>query len=172
MDFETYYKGQFETDLRALLGSIPEKHKRTLWSDPAALTIQEERLGEGDAIEAVPRDRRPLFAVCLLWTVLIDQAMYNYSGHYYDSFRKLSAYPKLTGAGEWTWCHVCTRPISAISCMGYGDPDGESKARSYMPAAKDYFRKDIPESLGRLFSIPDELSERIFVECLRELDKR
>ena len=44
MDFETYYKGQFETDLRALLGSIPEKHKRTLWSDPAALTIQEERL--------------------------------------------------------------------------------------------------------------------------------
>jgi hypothetical protein len=56
--------------------------------------------------------------------------------------------------------------------MYYGDPAGESKARSYMPAAKDYFRKDIPDSLGKLFSIPDELSERIFVECLRELDKR
>jgi hypothetical protein len=56
--------------------------------------------------------------------------------------------------------------------MAYDDPDGESKARSYMSAAKDYFRKDIPDSLGKLFSIPDELSERIFVECLRELDKR
>jgi len=172
MDFKTYYETRFESDLRALLAAIPEKWRRTLWSDPAALTIQEDRLSEGDAIEAVPAHHRPLFAVCLCWTVLIDQAMYNYSGHYYDSFRKLSAYPKLTGAGEWAWCHVCTRPISAITCMYYADPDGESKARSYMPSAKDYFRKDIPDSLRKLFSIPDELSERIFVECLRELDKR
>jgi len=79
MDFETYYKGQFEADLRVLLGSIPEKHKRTLWSDPSALTIQLDRLSKGDAIEVVPPDRRPLFAVCLCWTVLIDQAMYKYS---------------------------------------------------------------------------------------------
>ena len=171
MDFETYYKGQFEADLRALLRSIPEKHKRTLWSDPSALTIQLDRLNKGDAIEAVSADRRPLFAVCLCWTALIDQAMYKYSGHYYESFRRMSAYPKLTGAGEWTWCHKCTRPIYAINDMHYGDQDGLSKAKALMTAAKDYFRKDIPESLGRLFSIPDELSERIFVECLRELDK-
>lgn len=171
MDFETYYRGQFEADLRALLGSIPEKHKRTLWSDSSALTIQLDRLSKGDAIEAVPADRRPLFAVCLCWTVLIDQAMYNYSGQYYEIFRRLSAYPKLTGAGEWTWCHKCTRPIYAITDMHYGDQDGLSKAKALKTAAKDYFRKDIPEYLGRLFSIPDELSERIFVECLRELDK-
>lgn len=136
------------------------------------MTIQLDRLCEGDAIEAIPCERRPLFAVCLCWTVLIDQAMFKYSGHYYDEFRKLSAYPKLTGAGEWTWCHKCTRPIYAIADMCYGDPDGESKARAHMPAAKDYFRKDIPDALARLFSVPDELSERIFVECLRELDKR
>lgn len=42
MDFETYYKGHFEADLRAFLGSIPEKHKRTLWNDPSALTIRAE----------------------------------------------------------------------------------------------------------------------------------
>jgi hypothetical protein len=40
-----------------------------------------------------------------------------------------------------------------------------------MPAARDFFRKDISESLGRLFSMPPDVSERIFVECLRELDK-
>ncbi len=171
MNFETYYKCQFEADLRLLLGCIPEKHKRTLWSDPSALTIQLDRLRKGDAIEAVPEGRRPLFAVCLCWTVLIDQAMYKYSGHYYERFRRLSAYPKLTGAGEWTWCHKCTRPIYAISDMYYGNADVASEVRSLMSDAKDYFRKDIPESLGRLFSIPDELSERIFVECLRELDK-
>jgi hypothetical protein len=56
--------------------------------------------------------------------------------------------------------------------MHYGDQDGLSKAKGLMTAAKDYFRKDIPDSLGRLFGVPDELSERIFVECLRELDKR
>jgi hypothetical protein len=55
--------------------------------------------------------------------------------------------------------------------MHYGHEDGASKAKALMSAAKDYFRKDIPESLGRLFSIPEDLSERIFVECLRELDK-
>jgi hypothetical protein len=136
------------------------------------LTIQLDRLSKGDAIEVVPADRRPLFAVCLCWTVLIDQAMYKCSGQYYESFRRLSAYPKLTGAGEWTWCHKCTRPIYAITDMHYVDEDGASKAKALMSAAKDYFRKDIPESLGKLFSIPDELSERIFVECLRELDKR
>ena len=172
MDFESYYKTKFESDLRALLAAIPEKWRRTLWNDPAALTIQLDRLSKGDAIEAVPADRRPLFAVCLCWTVLIDQAMYKYSGHYYESFRRMSAYPKLTGAGEWTWCHKCTRPIYAITDMHYGDQDGLSKAKALMTAAKDYFRKDIPESLGRLFSINHELSERIFVECLRELDKR
>ncbi len=172
MDFKTYYETRFESDLRALLAAIPEKWRRTLWNDPAALTIQLDRLSKGDAIEVVPADRRPLFAVCLCWTVLIDQAMYKYSGQYYESFRRLSAYPKLTGAGEWTWCHKCTRPIYAITDMHYVDEDGASKAKALMSAAKDYFRKDIPESLGKLFSIPDELSERIFVECLRELDKR
>jgi hypothetical protein len=172
MDFKTYYETRFESDLRALLAAIPEKWRRTLWNDPAALTIQLDRLSKGDAIEVVPADRRPLFAVCLCWTALIDQAMYKCSGQYYESFRRLSAYPKLTGAGEWTWCHKCTRPIYAITDMHYVDEDGASKAKALMSAAKDYFRKDIPESLGKLFSIPDELSERIFVECLRELDKR
>ncbi len=172
MDFETYYKTCFESDLRELLAAIPQKWKRTLWNDPAALTIQLDRLTESDSIEVIPCERRPLFAVCLCWTVLIDQAMFKYSGHHYEEFRRMSAYPKLTGAGEWTWCHKCTRPIYAISHMAYGDPLGESKAWSYMPSARDYFRNDIPDSLGRLFGISDELSERIFVECLRELDKR
>lgn len=172
MDFKAYYETRFESDLRALLAAIPEKWRRTLWNDPSALTIQLDRLSKGDAIDVLPADRRPLFAVCLCWTALIDQAMYKYSGNHYENFRRMSAYPKLTGAGEWTWCHKCARPISAISFMAYGDIDGESKALAYIPASKDYFRKDIPESLGRLFSIPDDLSERIFVECLRELDKR
>ena len=171
MDFATYYKTKFESDLRALLAAIPEKWRRTLWNDTSALTIQLDRLSKGEAIEAVPADRRPLFAVCLCWTALIDQAMHKYSGHYYESFRRLSAYPKLTGAGEWTWCHKCTRPIYAITDMHYGDEGGLSEAKALMSAAKDFFREDIPESLGRLFSVPDELSERIFVECLRELDK-
>lgn len=172
MDFKAYYETRFESDLRALLAAIPEKWRRTLWNDPAALTIQLDRLSVGDAIEVVPADRRPLFAVCLCWTALIDQAMYKYSGHYYESFRRKSAYPKLTGAGEWTWCHKCTRPVYAITDMHYGDEDGLSKAQALMTAAKDFFRKDIPESLDRMLSIPDELSERIFVECLRELDNR
>ena len=142
MDFETYYKGQFETDLRALIGRIPEKHKRTLWNDPSALTIQLDRLSKGDAIEAVPTDRRPLFAVCLCWTVLIDQATYTYARHYYPSFRAMAAYPKLTGNG--TWSHRCVSPYSAISWMSFDDPNGKAKAQLTDVAGVDFGFEDVP----------------------------
>jgi len=169
MDFEAYYKGLFEADLRALIAAVPARCQHSFWDDPQAYSIQVERLQKGDSIEVIPVGRRPLFAVCLCWTVLIDQATYTYARHYYPSFRAMAAYPKLTGNG--TWSHRCVSPYCAISWMSYDDSDGKAKALSCMQAAKDFFRKDIPDSLGRLFSIPPDVSGRIFVECLRELDK-
>lgn len=169
MDFESYYKNQFELDLRALISAIPSQHRHTFWDDPAAFSIQVERLQEGDSIEVIPVERRPLFAVCLCWTVLIDQAIFTFAQDYYPRFRAMACYPKLTGNG--TWNHRCVSPFSAVQWMSFGVPDGMVRARAFMPAARDFFRKDIPESLARLFSIPAEVSERIYVECLRELDK-
>jgi hypothetical protein len=80
----------------------------------------------------------------------------------------MAAYPKLTGNG--TWSHRCVSPFSAISWMSFDNPDGKAKALSYMQAAKDFFRQDIPESFSRHFSIPAQVSEGIFIECVRELD--
>ena len=168
MDFETYYKGQFETDLRALIAAVPTRWQHSFWDDPQAYSIQVERLQKGDSIEVIPVERRPLFAVCLCWTVLIDQAMYTYARHYYPSFRAMAAYPKLTGNG--TWSHRCVSPYSAVTWMSFDNPDGKAKALLFMPAAKDFFRQDIPESFNRLFSIPAQVSEGIFIECVRELD--
>jgi len=54
--------------------------------------------------------------------------------------------------------------------MSFDDLDGQVKALSFMPAAKDFFRQDIPESFSRLFSIPTEVSDHVFKECVRELD--
>jgi hypothetical protein len=54
--------------------------------------------------------------------------------------------------------------------MSFDDPNGKAKALSYMQAAKDFFRQDIPESFSRLFSIPPEVSNHIFRECVKELD--
>ena len=168
MDFETYYKGLFEADLRALIAAVPTRWQHSFWDEPQAYSIQVERLQKGDSIEVIPVERRPLFAVCLCWTVLIDQATYTYARHYYPSFRAMAAYPKLTGNG--TWSHRCVSPYSAISWMSFDDPDGKGKAHSYMQAAKEFFRLDIPESFSRLFSIPPEVSNHIFLECVRELD--
>ena len=168
MDFETYYKGQFESDLRALIAAVPTLWQHSFWGDREAFSIQVERLQKGDSIEVIPVERRPLFAVCLCWTVLIDQAMYTYAQHYYPRFRAMAAYPKLTGNG--TWSHCCVSPFSTITWMSFEDPAGKAKALSFMPAAKDFFRQDIPESFGRLFSIPTEVSDHVFKECVRELD--
>jgi hypothetical protein len=168
MDFETYYKSLFESDLRALLAAIPPRWQHSFWDDPEAYSIQVERLQEGDAIEVIPVERRPLFAVCLCWTVLIDQATYTYARQYYPRFRALAAYPKLTGNG--TWSHRCTTPFYAIEWMWYGDPNGKAKAMALMNPAKEFFRIDLPESFGRLFSIPTDVSNDVFRECLRELE--
>lgn len=168
MDFETYYKGQFEADLRALIAAVPTRWQHSFWNDPEAFSIQVERLQKGDSIEVIPVERRPLFAVCLCWTVLIDQAMYTYAQHYYPSFRAMAAYPKLTGNG--TWSHCCTTPFYAIEWMSYDDAQGKAKAMALLPVATEFFRKDIPDSLGRLFSIPADVSNHVFRECVRELD--
>ena len=168
MDFETYYKGQFETDLRALIAAVPTRWQHSFWNDPEAFSIQVERLQKGDSIEVIPIERRPLFAVCLCWTVLIDQAMYTYAQHYYPRFRAMAAYPKLTGNG--TWSHCCTTPFYAVEWMSYEDGQGKAKAMALLPVAKEFFRKDIPDSLGRLFSIPADVSDHVFRECVLELD--
>ena len=169
MDFETYYKSQFEADLRSLISAIPVRWQHSFWNDPEAFSIQVERLQKADSIEVIPSERRPLFAVCLCWTVLIDQAMYTYARHYYPRFRAMAAYPKLTGNG--TWSHCCMTPFSAIEWMWFDDPNGKSKAIALMAPAQEFFRVDIPESFSRLFSIPTEVSNHIFLECIRELDK-
>ncbi len=169
MEFAVYYSGQFESDLRSLIAALPKQYQHTFGRDPAAFSIQVERLQQGDSIEVIPVDRRPLFAVCLCWTVLIDQAVYTYARDYYDRFRAKACYPKLTGNA--TWDDRCVSPFSAIQWMSFGSPLGKAQALAHMPAARDFFRKDIPESLERLFSMPPDVSERIFVECLRELDK-
>lgn len=100
MDFETYYKGQFESDLRALIAAVPTRWQHSFWGDREAYSIQVERLQKGDSIEVIPVERRPLFAVCLCWTVLIDQAMYTYAQHYYPRFRAMG--PN-TGSGRYSW---------------------------------------------------------------------
>lgn len=169
MEFETYYKGQFEADLRLFISAIPVSWQHSFWGDRDAYSIQVERLQKGDSIEVIPVERRPLFAVCLCWTVLIDQAMYTYAQHYYPGFRAMAAYPKLTGNG--TWSHYCTTPFYAIEWMSFNDTLGKAKAIALLPVANEFFRKDMPDSLARLFSIPASVSENVFRECVRELEK-
>ena len=168
MEFQEYYKTRFESDLRAFIAAIPPRWQHSFWDDREAYSIQVERLQKGDSIEVIPVVRRPLFAVCLCWTVLIDQATYTHARYYYPVFRALAAYPKLTGNG--TWSHRCTTPFYAIEWMWYDDPNGKAIAMGLMESAKEFFRADIPESFSRHFSIPAEVSNRVFLECIRELD--
>jgi hypothetical protein len=50
----------------------------------------------------VPMETRPLFLICLYFTVLVDQAMYTYFQSHYHRFASLTQYPKFChGLGQF-----------------------------------------------------------------------
>jgi hypothetical protein len=53
-------------------------------------------------LDNVPIETRPLFLICLYFTVLVDQAMYTYFQSYYHHFASLTQYPKFChGLGQF-----------------------------------------------------------------------
>jgi hypothetical protein len=94
MDFSTYYRESFRTDLRNVIHGLPP--------------IVENCVGPGDiqprtlsrlnpAIRLMSAPRRALFSSALYLTVLVDQVMHSHFHSVYERFRSRTWYPKLKG---------------------------------------------------------------------------
>ena len=98
MEFQAYYKMEFRSDLNTFLSTIPhtslyhhnEKTRRTV-------TIQLDRLTANHHHLDFLKTTRLNFAHALYWTILVDMVMYTHFQASYNSFQKLTNYPKLIG---------------------------------------------------------------------------
>jgi hypothetical protein len=109
-DFKTYFKQYYQQDLLSFLGQIPiegNKHYnvKEFKIQYFFLTPQYKYL------DIIPANRQGFFAVALYWTVLVDQTVYSYFRHLYQTFQSKTLYPKFIGN--------CTAPSLMSSECGH-----------------------------------------------------
>jgi hypothetical protein len=132
------------------------------------------------ALHVIPQERRPFYAASLYFTSLMDQAMYKHRQDCYSLYRRLTDYPKLTGACPGA-CMYIASPTIALERTNlfdveptdyiHGRSDTLSRSRvALAPVLKDgvdYFRQAFPSFLRRHFphiADPDGLYRLVFDE--------
>jgi len=97
--FQEYFETRFSDDLAAFLSAMPAGQSKHYAKSPESWSIAMNYLVEpGLALYVIPKEIRPYFAASLYFTSLMDQAMYKYCQDCYGSYRRLTDFPKLTGA--------------------------------------------------------------------------
>lgn len=98
-EFHTYYKKDFRSDLNYFLGTIPDTSRyHHNFETRSEVTIQLDRLTSNHHhLDFLNESNRLNFAHALYWTILVDMVMYTHFKESYDTFRKLTMYPKLIG---------------------------------------------------------------------------
>jgi hypothetical protein len=179
MKFEDYYTKQFEHDLRKFYATMPEGMRKHFPRSPESYSISMNFLVEPDlALKVIPLEDRPNFAVCLYFTALVDQAMHYHFQNSYEKFRRLTNYPKLTGACPGA-CMYMAHPTIALKCTNLfnSDPSEYINSRTetversqaiLKPIVEEgivYFLKDFPDFLRKYFpeiGEPESFAHRVF----------
>ena len=116
MTFAAYYESTFRDDLASVLRSAPAPNH--ISEDAAEVVIQPRVLSrENETVRLWPIERRALFGVALFFTVLVDQACYTHFHGLYESFRRLTAYPKFKGDCPGG-CYHHLHPSEIFSSLG------------------------------------------------------
>ena len=135
--FQEYFETRFSDDLAAFLTAMPAGQSKHYAKSPESWSIAMNYLVEpGLALYVIPKEIRPYFAASLYFTSLMDQAMYKYRQDYYGSYRRLTDYPKLTGACPGACMHIA-EPSMALERTNLFDAD-----------PSDYIQS-VPETLAR-----------------------
>ena len=157
-NFETYYKQNFQRDLINFVGQIPidgNKHynKKEFNIQYFFLTPQYKYLN------IIPQDRQGFFAVALFWTVLIDQTFYSNYRHSYQTFQRITLYPKFIGN--------CTAPSLMSSECGH-----HQHPKKILQGINDTADKGNKFDFEREIFKKDEISQpRQFIDYLTILDQ-
>ena len=177
--FEAYFEGQFPADLDAFLDAMPDGQRKHFMKSPESYSISMNYLVEPElALHVIPLGRRPYYAAALYFTSLMDQGMYYHHPDCYERYRRLTDYPKLTGACPGA-CMYIAEPTMALERTNLFDADPSDyiqrrpdrlaqNAQMLAPVlqeARDYFRRAFPSFLRRHLphiAEPEALYRRLF----------
>lgn len=179
LTFQDYFERQFPADLAAFLEAMPAGQRKHFMKSPESYSISMNYLVEPRlALHVIPLERRPYYAAALYFTSLMDQAMYQHRQESYERYRRLTDYPKLTGACPGA-CMYIAEPTMALTHTNLFDVDetdyiqrrsdtvfrNELTLAPILKEGKAYFRQAFPAFLRRhlpRISDPEALYRRIF----------
>lgn len=137
MEFQTYYKTNFRSDLNTFLSMIPDESRfHHNIETRSEVTIQLNRLTSNHHhLDFLNKATRLSFAHALYWTILVDMVMYTHFRASYDSFQKLTNYPKLIGnCTRGCYHHYHPRNIYKEMDFKMSDEEINSLILSTLPA--------------------------------------
>jgi hypothetical protein len=126
-NFDRYYNTQFRGDIQKFFSTIPDEsrfhedkeHKQIFSIQYGRLTREYNHLNF-----LTTNQDKVNFAVALFFTVLVDEVCYTYYRANYDTFQKLTRYPKFIG-NCLTMCRYHLPPSDIFIAMNK-DKDGSS----------------------------------------------
>ena len=126
MSFADYYRHQFLDELQAVYAGAPSVPVCENWARDPHLTPT--MLGSANRVlRHMSGAKREQFAMCLYFTVLVDQVMYTHFSEDYQEFRSLTQYPKWRGDCPGG-CHSHWHPASILSTIGAASHRGSAEA--------------------------------------------
>lgn len=179
-NFRDYFEDKFQLDLAAFISAMPASQRRHFNRSPFSYSISMNYLVDPKpALQVIPLECRPYFATSLYFTSLLDQSMYTYCRLYYERFRRLTNYPKVTGACPGA-CQNLASPSIALERTNLSNDDPldyiQGKATfgnlvTLIPVVSDaeaYFMEQFPLFLQKHFS---DLAEHEAL-CRRIFDRK
>ena len=148
MEFQAYYNNEFRSDLNTFLRTIPnESRYHHNLETRREITIQLCRLtSQHPHLDFLSEAKRLDFAHALYWTILVDMVMYTHFKTSYDSFRKLTTYPKLIGNCT-RGCYHHYHPRNIYDEMDFKISDEE--INSLIHSTKPFMTEEITSFLRR-----------------------
>ena len=120
-NFDEYYNEQFQKDLHTFFATIPDNSKfHEDLEGRATYSIQYERLTRdfNHLDFLINQPDKINFAVALFFTVLVDEVCYTQFREHYESFRKMTFYPKFIGNCPGG-CHYHLHPSDIFAALNY-----------------------------------------------------
>ena len=117
-----------------------------------------------DDLGRVPSNRRARFLICLYFTVLVDQAMYEHYPGQYSAFEKLTRYPK--------YCHGLSQfqfnPRGILAIPVARGVVAKEEVAALLPEGMNLFVDEVVDFLPRY--LPEISPEDFFRKLLMDPD--
>lgn len=164
-NFSRYYRSKFRQDITLFFSSIPDQsrfHEDN--QTKQSFSIQYERLTRDfDHLNQLSKSDKEYFGVALFFTVLTDMVCYTYFQQNYNSFRRLTLYPKFIGNCPGG-CHYHCHPSDIFAAMNF------SRSRPldfFSPEHLDFYEK-----FNEAIPTMEKETKDFFIAHLTDIDEQ